>query len=195
MRNSSLSKLPWQNAFSTSSASPHRCGRTFTPFCARASSSGSDSAAQSRTSACNSARPLASASVESGLSTHSVRSTSLPRQSVTTSIRDAVSSTGEMRPCDVGRATFTMSPDATSVPPELNPAHSRQIGRSLGCGAPGDVGWPPSSVARCKPWRLLPWRIASPDNSHHPGLRLRPSVGEIRRLRGSGIVPGGARRA
>lgn len=121
MRNSSLSKLPWQNAFKTSSASPHRCGRTFTPFCARASSNGSDNAAHSRTSACNSATPLASASVDSGLSTHSVRSTSLPRQIVTTSIRDAVSSTGEIRPCDVGRATFTTSPDATSVPLEVKP--------------------------------------------------------------------------
>lgn len=124
IRNSSRRSWPQPKARKTDSTSPQRCGLTRMPCCSSARSSDSEIAAQSSTSTRNSATLRASASGESGLRTSSLRSTSRPRRRVTSSRCPAVSSTGEMRSCEMGRAIVTTNPNASVVPVVAMPSEA-----------------------------------------------------------------------
>jgi len=116
IRNSSRCSWPQSKARRTDITSPHRCGLTRTPRLSSARHKASERAAHSSTSACNSATLRANASVGSGPRTTSFRSTSFPRRRVTTSRRAAVSSTGEMRFCEIGMAIVTRNHSAQNMP-------------------------------------------------------------------------------
>lgn len=160
MRNSGRRNRPRKKACRTCSASPHTCRRTRTPLRSRSRRSDSDNAAQSRTSTCNSATLRASDSGESCPRITSLRSAGDPRRWFTTSNRAAVSSTGDTRSCQIGRATVTSSRGHIAYQRVRKRRNSLVTGSIWG-GSPHPVL---ESVAECHVRHRHGWRNALPSS-------------------------------